>query len=335
MAAHWQRLAAWFADEIATPIAQYRQPLHKLAQRAAAAVLLGEPVEPYRSDLESLAGKAQGIREWGDLAANTLLVSGTVDESIRKCVAQYTSAPDAGATEAVRSDDDEVALGAALLTGRLDIAQSARSRRVTRRFDSAVPISAELVFLADEVRNGTTGDIVLFSAVRGIHRSILTSVNRTVAPFICAFAAAAGSDVSAHLRGRAREYDELSFADEKAPYRLLPDRLEIDPAEPRVRLHTLAAGDGFRLDVINAPPLLDELPTTFDTLRRGLADKDKRRFDRLRKSADAELEIVVRGVSRLEATDVFARRVAAALALMAPNGYVMGKVVVTTHAAKE
>jgi hypothetical protein len=335
MAAHWQRLALWFADEIATPIAQYRQPLHKLAQRAAAAVLLGEPVEPYRSDLESLAGKAEGLRERGELAASTLLVASVIDESIHGCVAQYASAPDAGATEALRSDDDEVALGASLLTGRRDIAELARSRRVTRRFDSAVPISAELVFLADEVRNGTSGDIVLFSTVRGIHRSILTSVNRTVAPFVCAFAAAAGNDLAAHLRGAARQYDELSFAGEKAPYRLLPERLEIDPVEPRVRIHTLAAGDGFRLDVINAPPLLDELPTTFDALRRALADKDKRRFDKLRKSADTELEIVVRGGARLEAADVFARRVAAALALMTPNGYGMDKVVVTTQAAKD
>jgi hypothetical protein len=333
MAAHWQRLAAWFADEIATPIAQYRQPLHKLTQRAAAAVLLGEPVELYRSDLESLAGKAQGIREYGEFAASTLLLFSKVDDSIHRCLAQYTAAPDAGATEAMRSDDDEVALGAALLAQQLDIVRSARSHRVTRRFDSGVSISAELLFLADEVRNGTTGDVVLFSAVRGIHRSILTSVNRAVAPFICAFAAAAGTDVSTHLRGKAREYDELSFAGEKAPYRLLPERLEIDPVEPRVRLHTLAIGDSFRLDVINAPPLLDELPTTFDALRRTLADKDKRRFDKLRKSADTELEIVVRGASKLEAEDVFARRVAAALALMAPNGYVMDKVVVTTQAA--
>ena len=324
MGLHWQRLAGWLEDEMSTPLEGYRDPIQMLAQRAAASALLSENVAQYAVALDLLAERAHLVVDHADLAATGLIVSKPVEEMGKRCLSLYTPGS---------STDDEAALGVALLMRNPELAQAAQSHRISLQIERPTAFSAELLFLADEVRRGTPGDALLFSAVRGIHHSILTGVKRTVAPFVCAFGAAIGDDVYGHLQGALRRYDELSFAGEKAPFRLHPKRLELPAGEERIRLFVVATGSGFRLDVISAPALIDELPATFELLRRSLADAERRRFDKIRKSVNTELEIVISDAS-VECADVFSRRISAALTLMRSSGYAIGSVIVNKQAEK-
>jgi hypothetical protein len=328
MASAWEQFSFWFDRELIRPVTFYKQPLWKLAQRAAAAALLGKDLEPFVPDLAALASTAQDLPQLANLVAARLLVENVVDHAAGACVTEYASNPQAGVSEGERADRDEIALGAALLTGNFDVARLARSHRTSRLFDGSVAYTAELVFLADEILRGATGDSVLFSAVRGIDSSILAAHNRTVAPILLAFGAATGRQLHAQLHGALKRYDELSFAGENAPYRLKPEQLAVDPKQSRITLIVSANGQGFRLDVILARPLLDGLSATLTQLRKALNDKDRRAFDNLRKEPETELEILIKPAAKLKARDVFARRVAAALALMKPGNYMFKKVVV-------
>lgn len=328
MATDRERLLLWFDSEMTMPVTHYKEPLRELAQRAAAAALLGKDLESFVPDLAALAPMPQELSQRGDLAAAKLLVANVIDDAARACVAGYSSDPEAASEELFRAYRDEIALGAALLTDNPDVARSARSHRTRRQFDNSVAYAAELVFLADEILHVGSGDPVLFSAVRGIDQIILSALNRTVAPFVCAFGAVAGAQLSAQLRGGLQRYDELSFAGKNAPYRLKPEQLKIDSRQSRITLVAAAMGHGFRLDVISAPELLDALPSALTWLRKTLSDKERRAFDKLRKEPETELEILIPAASRLKGGDVFARRVAAALALMKPSNYAIEKVVV-------
>jgi hypothetical protein len=330
MGIDWERLSAWLEREIAKPVTHYKQPLRKLAQRAAASVLLDQDLERLVPDLATLEDKVEGLPALADLAAAKLTISNAVDNAAHTCVARYAAEPHGGGGDALRAEHDEAAIGAALLIGNHDVARSAISARAGRQFDDSVAISAELAFLANEVLRGGQGDSLIFAAVRGIDRSILAALNRSVAPFICAFGASTGAELRLQLRGALQRYDELSFAGEHAPYLLKPVRLEVLPKESRITVVVAAArGDGFRLDVINAPALLDDLPSTFSELRKALTDKDRRAFDKLRKEPTTELEIAITEAPKVKAGDVFARRVAAALTLMRPANYAIEKVAVT------
>jgi hypothetical protein len=66
-------------------------------------------------------------------------------------------------------------------------------------------------------------------------------------------------------------------------------------------------GRRLRLDVIHAPPLLDDLPATFDKLRRALTEADKGRFHKLRQRADTELEVAIPSERHWAEWSAFAR----------------------------
>jgi hypothetical protein len=325
MNAHWVRLARWYEDESSTPVTDYKQPLHKLAQRIAAATLLGEDVAAHREAVTSLTTRAKGVVDWGNLAAAELLMSGAPGDSARLCAEAYMADPDGGATEAVRAHHDEVAVAVGLLIGNGELVMAARQRRRGRELERPTAMTAEAWFLAGEVESAADGgDVTLFSAVRGVHRAILVGLERSVAPFVCALAAA-GAPVRERLHGALGRYDELSFAGPRAPYRLVAKELAVPAGEATVRLVVDVSDDRVPLDVIEAPALVEDLPETLAALRRELDDAARRRFDKQRHSPGAVLEIVVRGAPRARSPEVLGRRVAAALALLGPSGYAMSE----------
>jgi hypothetical protein len=325
-------LSEWLERETA-PVTNYKQPIRKLAQRAAAALILDQEPDRFASDLATLEGTASELPAQSDLAAAKLIIGDVVDEAARTCVERYAADPNGGSSDAVRAEHDEAAVGTALLTGDHDVARSAVAARAGRRFEDSVAISSDLMFLASEVLRGNRGEPVIFAAVRGIHRSILAASNRSVAPFVCTFGASAGADLRSQLRGVLTRYDELSFAGARAPYLLKPVGLEVHPQSSRITLVIAAVrGDGFRLDVIKAPALLDDLPTTLSELRTALGDKDRRAFDKLRREPTTELEVAIVNAPKAKAGDVLARRVASAIALLRPAHYAIETVTVTLRA---
>jgi hypothetical protein len=335
-----ERLAQWLESNEKLPLSKYRDRPRILTNRIAASVLLGREVDAYREQLDVVrreldAQPQNAVLGWGHLASAALLLTGEADVEARRCVEEYNALPASvlrgapGAEFTANYDYDDMALAAARLIGDGPTAERARERRVRTPVGTSVMLGAEVLFLTDLAGcpDGVDGEVPMLSALRGILHRITVSLNDSCAPFVLALGSLAGAQTRAWLTGQIHSYDKHCWAGEGRPYVVIPQRLELPSGRPVIRLVAAAVPAGtVRLDAVEFPPLVRGLPDTLTGLKRDLDERGRRRFNLLRKRPDTVLDVAVTGVE-LTGNGIFSARIAAALELMGPAGYLGYRVV--------